>query len=69
MPMSRWQRGRQADRASAAATVGIGGRRVNPLVGAGSTGLGADLVQDFPPDCVPIRRGHLHQPIGHLLAD
>ncbi|MFH9068388.1 polysaccharide deacetylase family protein [Streptomyces alboflavus] len=32
------------------------------------TELGADLVQDFPPDCVPIRQGHLHRPIGHLLA-
>ncbi|MFD9903651.1 polysaccharide deacetylase family protein [Streptomyces sp. NPDC059063] len=34
----------------------------------GLTALGADLVQDFPPDCVPIRQGRLHQPIGHLMA-
>ncbi|WP_411126310.1 polysaccharide deacetylase family protein [Streptomyces sp. x-19] len=30
--------------------------------------LGADLVQDFPPDCVPIRQGHLLHPVDHLLA-
>ncbi|MEU9449915.1 polysaccharide deacetylase family protein [Streptomyces sp. NPDC048277] len=31
--------------------------------------LGADIVQDFPPGCVPIRDGRLREPLDHLVVD
>ncbi|MEV5846350.1 polysaccharide deacetylase family protein [Streptomyces sp. NPDC051985] len=31
--------------------------------------MGADIVQDFPPGCVPIRDGDVRVPLDHLLAD
>ncbi|MCG7206607.1 polysaccharide deacetylase family protein [Streptomyces arenae] len=34
---------------------------------AGLRELDAEIVQDFPSDCVPLRRGRLEQPVGHLL--
>lgn len=30
--------------------------------------LGADIVQDFPPSCVPLQAGRLTQPVDHLLT-
>jgi hypothetical protein len=30
--------------------------------------LRADIVQDFPPSCLPLRRGRLVQPVEHLLS-
>ncbi|WP_037571485.1 polysaccharide deacetylase family protein [Phaeacidiphilus oryzae] len=30
---------------------------------------GADLVQDFPPSCLPLRPGHPDLPLAHLTAD
>ncbi len=29
--------------------------------------LGADIVQDFPPSCIPLRAGYLTLPVDHLL--
>ncbi|MFD4504226.1 polysaccharide deacetylase family protein [Streptomyces sp. NPDC058457] len=35
----------------------------------GLKGVGADVVQDFPPDCVPIRDGRVRRSLEHLVAD
>ena len=34
---------------------------------AGLRTLDADIVQEFPPDCVPLHRGRLEHSVGHLL--
>ncbi|MET7695188.1 polysaccharide deacetylase family protein [Streptomyces sp. NPDC005483] len=38
-----------------------------PRLLAGLRALDADIVQEFPPDCVPLHRGRLEHSVGHLL--
>jgi hypothetical protein len=40
-----------------------------PQLLTGLDSAGADIVQDLPSNCVPIRDGRIVQPLDHLVAD